>query len=413
MPKNDKTMNKSFIPLLYIAALLFAGITPLTAAPTVSNLRVAQRDGTNLVDVYYDLSGSSEDGATVTVELSENGGASYGLPISSLSGNVGSEVANGTNRHLVWDAGADLPDHFSETMRLRLIAESPPLTGEFALIPAGDFQMGDSFGEGYSHERPVHTVNVSAFFMGKHEVTKALWDEVRAWGVLNGYTDLPAGKGKGAKHPVYYVNWYGVVKWCNARSEKDGLEPCYTYGGATYKTGLRSTTACDWNASGYRLPTEAEWEKAARGGLEGKRYPWGNTISFTRANYSIYINLHGPESYALHHPDYSDGVLPYTSPVGSFAPNGYGLFDVTGNIPEWCWDWIDGTYYDSSPAIDPRGPSLGSSRSVRGGAWHSLVGSSGVISGSGVRIAGRRANHPSRYFHTPPGFRLARSSVPQ
>ena len=120
--------------------------------------------------------------------------------------------------------------------------------------------------------------------MAKYEVTKELWDAVRTWGLDNGYTDLPAGNGsyasKEANHPVHSINWYAMVKWCNARSQKEGLTPCYTVSGAIYKTGTRA--GCNWSANGYRLPTEAEWEKAARGGLSGKRFPWGDTISTVR-----------------------------------------------------------------------------------------------------------------------------------
>ena len=248
-----------------------------------------------------------------------------------------------------------------------------------ALIPAGSFQMGNSTNsaEGNGDELPVHTAYVSAFYMDPYEVTKQLWDDVRAWGVTHGYTDLPVGSGKAATHPVQSISWYSMVKWCNARSQKEGLMPVYFTNDTQivlYQTGNVNVTNSQvkWSANGYRLPTEAEWEKAARGGASGHRFPWSNveTITHSQANYfseaSFSYDISPTRNY---HPTYAMNGTPYTSPVGSFAANGYGLYDMAGNVWEWCWDWYGSSYYGTSPTTDPQGPAAGSERVFRGGGW--------------------------------------------
>ena len=239
----------------------------------------------------------------------------------------------------------------------------------FALIPAGPFQMGDTLGEGSNDENPVHTVNLSDFLIGKREVTKALWDEVRAWGIPRGYTDLPVGRGKAPDHPVSGVSWFHVIKWSNAQSEKEGLSPVYRVKGAVMRTGETEPTV-NSEANGYRLPTEAEWEKAARGGLIGKRFPWGDTISHSHANYGSYrVYDYDVNAARGYHPGYESGANPYTSPVGSFSPNGYGVYDMTGNVWEWCWDWF-GSSYATGVEKDPQGAISGLFRVLRGGSWY-------------------------------------------
>jgi formylglycine-generating enzyme required for sulfatase activity len=254
------------------------------------------------------------------------------------------------------------------------VFDPTPLTG-MVMIPAGSFTMGDSFGEGYDDEVPTHSVYVSSFYMDKYEVTKALWDKVKVWGFTNGYSF--ANPGKAANHPVQPITWYNAVQWCNARSQKEGLTPCYYSNAgltAIYKTGLVDPYV-KWNANGYRLPTEAEWEKAARGGASGRRFSWGDTdnISHSRANYNAgnyeVYDLSYPATY---HPTFATNGMPYTGPVGCFAANGYGLYDMTGNVREWCWDWYQGDWYSQAAAIqsDTRGPPGPLSQRIqRGGSW--------------------------------------------
>jgi formylglycine-generating enzyme len=274
---------------------------------------------------------------------------------------------------------------------------------DLAFIPAGSFTMGDNL-DGAS-DAPVVTVTVSAFYMGRNEVTKALWDEVRTWALANGYTGLATGGGKASNHPVHTVSWWEVVKWCNARSQKEGLTPCYTVGGAVMKTGGGTAPTVNWSANGYRLPTEAEWEKAARGGLSGKRFPWGDTISHSQANYFASSGYSYDLSGAVnnYHPAYATGSYPYTSPVASFAANGYGLNDMVGNVKEWCWDWYGSSTYVTG-ATDPRGAASGTRRVIRDGAW--------VDAATDCRVAARTGIYDPAGNGSVLGFRVARSTIP-
>ena len=244
--------------------------------------------------------------------------------------------------------------------------ETPSETSEMALIPAGSFQMGDTFNEiGGSSERPVHTVYVDAFYMDVCEVTnaqyKAFCDAAgHAYPPISGsawYNHVPANYFTDCPdYPVACVNWYDAVQYCNWRSREEGLEECYD----------EDTWGCDFGKNGYRLPTEAEWEVAARGGLEGKRYPWGDDDPYGHANHGAWNNSGEYRSDMIDF-GYTDKRGP--TPVGSYAPNGYGLYDMAGNLWAWCNDWYDSGYYSKSPENNPTGPSTGTYRVLRGGSW--------------------------------------------
>ena len=295
---------------------------------------------------------------------------------------------------------------------LRTLVVQPGVSStptNMALIPGGSFEMGNALSasnDGDTDELPVHTVSVREFYMDKYEVSKALWDEVASWAGTHGY-DINTGSasGKATNHPVYNVTWHEAVKWSNARSQKEGLTPCYTLDGTVVMRTGTSDPECNFLANGYRLPTEAEWEKAARGGLRGKRFPWGDTITHSEANYESSSYSYDVSPTSGYHPTYATGSFPYSSPVGSFPPNAYGLYDVAGNMDEWCWDSYSLTYYATSPELNPTGPALGGDkgRVRRGGSW--------TFSARYARAADRDVLNPGIDYDYL-GFRCVRTSVP-
>lgn len=218
------------------------------------------------------------------------------------------------------------------------------------LIPAGEFQMGS---DGVtSDEKPVHAVYLDAFYIDQHEVTNRQYRQfVEATGHREpeGYTLLANG------------NWrYGFKPWSDENfNGADQPVVCVTWEDAK--------AYCDW--AGKRLPTEAEWEKAARDGLVEGKYVWGEAWppSSGAGNFAdeTFRSAFPNELFIA---DYADRYI-YTSPVGSFDPNGYGLYDMAGNVWEWCADWLDGGYYKTSPGRNPTGPGSGSYRVFRGGSW--------------------------------------------
>ena len=254
-------------------------------------------------------------------------------------------------------------------------------------LPAGSFAMGGGYG---ASTKPVHEVLVSAFSIGKYEVTQGEWTSIMG---------SNPSKFKGDNRlPVEQVSWYECLVYCNKRSAKEGLLPCYAIAGSSdtkrwgpAPSGVSPTwnaVTCDFSANGYRLPTEAEWEYACRAGTTTAT-AFGDMLASTQANFVGYqpykISTKGPN-------------LKKTSIVGGYSPNPWGLFDMHGNVWEWCWDWFG--EYSAEAQNDPTGPSLGGGRIERGGSWSSggenclsgfrLFASPDLkLSGAGFRLARR------------------------
>lgn len=188
----------------------------------------------------------------------------------------------------------------------------------------------------------VCVANKEPLLMDPTEITKKMWDIVYSWSITNGYeysSDVAHFGAKGQNHPIHGVTFCDSLKWINARSEMQGLEPCYlTTDRKPYRKWNEVLYMCDFGGSGFRLPTITEWEFAAFGGRRlGGRYPCGSEITPNDANYCLSTNKFGWFDRISCHPKQGDGDEPYTRPVASFKPNDYGLYDMAGNVAEWCW----------------------------------------------------------------------------
>jgi formylglycine-generating enzyme required for sulfatase activity len=273
------------------AFLLLAGSCQTRAAltpPQVQNIRVAQRPGTMFVDITYDLVDPDSTNIYVIAEFSSDGGTTYGLPIYSLSGDIG-PVRPGTGRHIVWNAWNDW---------------------------AGNMQR-------LSPNRNVYISR--GFWIGRFEVTQGEYMALMG--------SNPSFHGGNTNRPVEQVSWNDAVQFCQSLTDRE-----------------RAAGHINFNWA-YRLPTEAEWEYACRAGTTNQ-FPYGDEPGFVRL-----------QAYAW----YGANSGNRTQPVGAKVPNQWGLFDMMGNVWEWCSDYIGGL--DSGNFTDPQGPESGSYHMIRGGGY--------------------------------------------
>lgn len=250
---------------------------------------------------------------------------------------------------------------------------APPMI----FIQGGTFYMGDGK---RANTVPIRAVTVRNFYIGKYEVTFAEYD---SFCEATGRRKPFGRQGTVANLPVFNVTWYDAVAYCNWRSSQDGLQSAYTVEG--------KTVICDFAANGYRLPTEAEWEYAARGGNKGSGYKYSGSDDVDAVAW--YKNNSGTTAGG-----------PTLHPVGEKRPNELGLYDMSGNVWEWCWDWYDPKYYAQGQNDNPVGPPTGEIHVQRGGCAFWEEGYTQVISRGYFYWGNERgyANHDL-------GFRLART----
>ena len=317
-------------------------------APVVSNVTASQRsDGSKIVDIYYDLYDANDELCDITFKLSADGGASFDIIPSpaNLSGDFGDDLPSGTNKHIIWNAGAESYTLDSSYL-YRVYADdgsSPPMPENFILVEGGTFNNGTS------------DVTISSFYIDKYELTQAGYQAVMGSNPASGY-------GVGDTYPVYYVSWFNAIEYCNRRSMQEGLTPCYSYSsygtnpddwpaGWNSSDGNHTNVSCNWTAIGYRLPTEMEWMFAAKGGNQSHGYTYSGSYNLNAVGW------------------YNSNSSGTTHTVGTKAANELGTFDMSGNVWEWVWD-INGSY-PSGSQTNPTGANSGYARVLRGGGWYS------------------------------------------
>jgi len=319
-----------------------------TGSKSFANLRVHRANGRDHLDLDGGAASASEPPAIVSIPREQTVvlGGKTTLFVSASGDNLsyqwkkdGQDVAGATSAALTF---AEARPQDSGDYTVMVGNADGNVTSSVAQLVVDTLMktvQGGTYRINADPDNAGHEVALSTYMIDMFEVRMSYWEEVYEWATQNGYaftnpglnTD-PEGNPQSGNHPVHSMNWYDCVKWANARSEKDGFTPCYYADEnrtTVYRSGEPDLTNfhVDWTASGYRLPTEAEWEVAARGGLVAKKYAWGNSPFPSKANYI-------------------DTRIGKTAAVGTFDPNGYGIHDIGGNLREWTWDWQDERTYE-------------------------------------------------------------------
>jgi len=329
-----------FLIVFFVPATIFAA--------ELKNER-ARQEGNRLV-ISYDLEGKEREAdvnLTITVE-----GKTYKSSDLHVEGDVG-KVRTGRGKRISWNILQDFPRGFRGAVDWELTTGGDAFTDvttgmSFVFVKGGCYQMGDTFGDGDGDEKPVHEVCVDDFYIGKYEVTQGQWQRIMG-------SNPSYFSSCGDNCPVEKVSWNDAQEFIRKLNNQSGKR--------------------------YRLPTEAEWEYAARSG--GKREKWSGTSDESSLGDYAWYNANSGSK---------------THPVGQKRPNGLGLHDMSGNVWEWCQDWYGSDYYSSSGRDNPGGPSSGSYRVNRGGSWISPAAFTRAADRSGFNPDGRGSTL---------GFRLA------
>lgn len=334
---------------LIMTVILLVAAAPLFAAE-VTNENIRQVG--NRILFEFDVTGDYNEDTEISLTLTIKG-KTYSADKLHLEGDYG-KTKTGKGKKIYWNVLQDFSRGVNSTVDYDLTAGGgklvkDPSTGiEMVYVKGGCYQMGDTFGDGDSDEKPVHEVCVDSFYIGKFEVTQGQWQAVMG-------NNPSSFKSCGDNCPVENVSWNDAQEFINKLNSRSG-------GGK------------------YRLPTEAEWEYAARSGGKREKYSGGDDVD----SVAWYTSNSGSKTHT----------------VGTKAPNGLGIYDMSGNVWEWCQDWYGEKYYGDSPRNNPTGASSGTYRDLRGGSWFSNAGY--------ARSANRRGLNPDNGYNFD-GFRLART----
>ena len=399
--------------LAYLFALVALPVLANTP-PVITNVRASQREGTKLVDIYYDAADVDNDALKVRIEISDNDGAKYSVPAFSLTGDIGEGITPGTGKHIVWDAGTDWDGEYSDQMRVKVYAidaQGFPGMEWGNEVPPGGFLMGQDGGAEGSG--PSRHVNIPwSYWLGKYEVTCQQYCDFLNAALVSGFVQRNGTTGVKTNSGMLP----GINGECTMISLGDNqrirwnvnnFEVVGTYSNfPVIVTWYGAFAFCRYY--GYDLPTEAEWEKAARGPDHDDQdehllYPWGNEIDLSCACYNNYGNSSADKPVGYYNGN--------QTPIGADMINGYGLYDVIGNAAEWTRS-ADDLPIESYELME----TLDSARNRADGSHECILrgwGKSGCYYRCGSRLEETRGMGPSSYSgcYTYFGFRVARRST--